>query len=304
MRFSPKTRRRGWLRPQLERAVTERLETVLADAAAVLSDAGFGEPRRRARRLIACILDLSATELLARPERRIDGREAERISILLRRMLDHEPLSRIIGRREFWGLDFALSADTLDPRPESETVVEAVLRRVDRGAPLRLLDLGTGTGCLLLSLLAELPAATGIGIDIATGAVATARQNAASLGLTGRACFLVGDWATALSERFAAIVANPPYIASAALPCLPREVSGYDPRRALDGGADGLAAYRAIAADLPQLLMPEGIFAAEVGAGQADRVAAILTAEGLRIDATERDLADIERCVIACRQPV
>ncbi len=173
----------------------------------------------------------SPAELLASAEEEIESREAARISMLLGRMLDHEPLTRIIGRREFWGLDFALSADTLDPRPESETVVEAVLRRVaDRSEPIRVLDLGTGTGCLLLSLLSEMPAATGIGVDIASGAVATARRNAAALGLTSRAGFLVGDWAEALSARFAAVVANPPYVAQR---CLVRPAVRSKPLRSL-----------------------------------------------------------------------
>jgi release factor glutamine methyltransferase len=283
--------------------VARTLGSILGEAAEALASAGFGEPRRRARRLVAAALDISPAELLASAEEEIESREAARISMLLGRMLDHEPLTRIIGRREFWGLDFALSADTLDPRPESETVVEAVLRRVaDRSEPIRVLDLGTGTGCLLLSLLSEMPAATGIGIDIASGAIATARRNAAALGLTSRAGFLVGDWAEALSARFAAVVANPPYVPSAALSGLPCEVNSYDPWRALDGGVDGLAAYRAIAADLPRLLAPEGLFAAEVGADQADFAAAILRAEGLSIDAIERDLAGIARCVIARRQ--
>ncbi len=284
--------------------MTKTLEAILADTAGALADAGFDEPRRRARRLVAAALDLSQIELLAGSEREIAGPQVGRVRGLLGRMLDHEPLSRILGRRDFWGLEFTLSADTLDPRPESETVVEAVLRRVaDRDAPLRVLDLGAGSGCLLLSLLVELPAASGVGVDIATGAVATARRNAASLGLASRACFFVGDWAAALSERFAVVVANPPYIESAALPGLPREVAHYDPRPALDGGVDGLAAYRAIAGDLPRLLTPQGIFAGEIGRGQADRAAAVLEAGGLTIEAVARDLAGIDRCMIARRQP-
>ena len=170
-------------------------------------------------------------------------------------MLAREPLSRIIGRREFWGLEFLLSADTLDPRPESETVIEAILARLpDRDRAYRFLDLGTGTGCLLLALLSEYPAASGIGIDIAPGAARTARDNAERLGIGGRAQFAVGSWAAALTGRFDAVVANPPYIEHAAIADLPREVRQYDPIRALDGGADGLAAYRAIAADLQRLL--------------------------------------------------
>ena len=172
-------------------------------------------------------------------------------------------------------------------------------RLAERTARLDLLDLGTGTGCLLLALLSEFPAAFGIGVDVSAGAAATARGNAAALGLAGRARFLVGEWGAALSARFTAIVANPPYIATPALAALPLEVRRHDPPRALDGGADGLDAYRRIAAGLPALLMPGGLFATEIGAGQAVAVAAILQARGLVIAGIERDLAGIERCVVA-----
>jgi release factor glutamine methyltransferase len=280
--------------------VKDTLGAILAEAAAALSTAGFDEPRRRARRLVAGSLELSPTELLSHPERGLERREAGRARRMLGRLIEGEPLSRVLGRREFWGLSFALSADTLDPRPESETLVEAVVARIaDRSARLNFLDLGTGTGCLLLALLSEYPAAIGIGADIVAGAVLTARSNAAALGLADRARFFVGDWGAALSGRFAAIVANPPYIASAALADLPPEVGRYDPRRALDGGEDGLVAYRLIAADLPALLAPGGVFAVEVGAGRARAAAAIFEGRGLIVDGIERDLAGAERCVVA-----
>jgi release factor glutamine methyltransferase len=215
-------------------------------------------------------------------------------------MIAHEPLSRIIGRREFWGLEFMLSGDTLDPRPESETVVEAVLARLpDRTGAYRFLDLGTGTGCLLLALLSEFPRAIGVGIDIAAGAARTARRNAELLGLGGRAHFVVGDWVRAVAGGFDAVVANPPYIATPAVARLAPEVRNHDPHRALDGGADGLLAYRAIAVDLHRLLLSGGIFAAEIGQGQADSVAAILVQNGLAIDGLAHDLAGIVRCVVA-----
>ncbi len=276
------------------------LGSLLAGATATLAAAGFDEPRRQARRLVAAATDLSAAEVFARPERTLGGAAAARVATMLERLVAREPLSRIVGSREFWGLEFALSADTLDPRPDSETVVEAVLARLpDRARPYRLLDLGTGTGCLLLALLSELPQASGIGIDIALGAARTAHDNAKALGFGDRARFAVGDWGEALAGRFDAIVANPPYIATAILAALPPEVRKYDPRRALDGGDDGLAAYRAIAADLPRLLPGGGVFAAELGAGQADAVAAILMQSGLALDGFMSDLAGIVRCVIA-----
>ena len=280
--------------------MADTLGSILTEAIAVLSAAGLDDPRRRARRFVAAFLDVSPTELLSDAERALERSVVERLRGSLARIVIGEPLSRVLGWREFWGLRFALSADTLDPRPESETLVEAVLRQIpDRNVPLRLLDLGTGTGCLLLALLSELPTAVGIGVDVAVGAVMTARENAEVLGLADRARFFVGDWSSALSGRFAVIVANPPYIARGELAGLPPEVRRYDPRRAVDGGEEGLAAYQRIAEDLPALLSSGGIFAVEIGAGQASAAAAILQAGGLLVDGIERDLAGIERCIVS-----
>jgi len=274
--------------------------TTLDTAAAALAAAGFDEPRRRARRLLAAALGRSAADLFAHPEHTLTAVGAARVAAMLDRMTRHEPLSRIVGKREFWGLEFGLSADTLDPRPESETVVEAVLARLpDRSRGYRFLDLGTGTGCLLLALLSEFPKATGVAVDVAPGAARTARHNALMLGLGGRAHFVVGDWARAVAGRFDAVIANPPYIPTPAIAGLPPEVRDYDPRPALDGGADGLVAYRAIAADLPRLLRPSGLFAAEIGMGQAEAVDAILAQNGLAIDGFASDLAGTVRCVVA-----
>ena len=276
------------------------LGALLAEAAAALMQARFDEPRRRARRLVSSTLALSPADLLAHPERAVDERATDRVRVALARMVDREPLSRILGRREFWGMEFGLSTDTLDPRPETETVVTAVLRSIpDRGAPLRLLDLGTGTGCILLALLSEFPAATGFGVDVAAGAAVTARRNAATLGLAHRADFVVGDWAGPISGVFDVIISNPPYIASAALADLPREVALYDPRCALDGGPDGLACYRSLAADIRRLMGPRSRFVCEVGLSQGSAVEAILRANGLSIERCERDLAGIMRCVVA-----
>jgi release factor glutamine methyltransferase len=274
----------------------------LERAAFTLAEAGIDEPRRRARALLAAALDLSMAEIFSRPERRLEPAQEARVSAILKRMLAREPLSRIVGRREFWGLEFVLSPDTLDPRPESETIVETVLTHLpERDRPWRFLDLGTGAGILLLALLSEYPMASGIGIDIAPGAARTARGNAERLGLGARAHFVVGSWAAALTGRFDAVITNPPYIERHALAELPPEVRRYDPVRALDGGADGLDAYRAIAADLPSLLPPGGLVAAEIGLGQAERVAAILMRHGLRVEAVVPDLAGIDRVVVARR---
>ena len=273
---------------------------VLDEAAAALAAAGFDEPRRHARRLVAAALEMPAAAVFAYPERGLVAWEEIQVGTILNRMLAGEPLSRILGMREFWGLELRLSADTLDPRPDSETLVEAVRAHLpDRAAPYRFLDLGTGTGALLLALLSEFPRAGGVGVDFAPGAVATARENARRLGLAGRAHFIAGDWALPLDGTFDAIVANPPYIPNAAIAELPPAVRDHDPLLALDGGGDGLAAYRAIAGDLPRLLRPDGVFAGEIGAGQSGAVAAILGRAGLRVERLASDLAGIIRCVVA-----
>jgi release factor glutamine methyltransferase len=278
----------------------ETRDALVAEVAGALSAAGFEEPRRHARRLVASALAISRADLFGHPDRAVDEQQIGRIRAMLGRMVEREPLSRILGKREFWGLEFALSAETLDPRPETETVVEAVLKRnPERRAPLRFLDLGTGTGCLLLTLLAEFPAASGVGIDIAERAVRTAACNAVALGVADRALFLVGDWGAAVSAKFDAVVTNPPYIASGELRLVPREVACYDPWRALDGGEDGLSAYRAIATHLPRLLASNGIFVTEVGIDQAEAVVAVMRTNGLDLDGIEKDLAGIPRCVIA-----
>src|SRR6266581_3873358 len=198
--------------------MTRTLGSVITEAATALSGAGFDEPRRLARRLAAGALNVSLTESLSRSGRVLTTKQVRRVCAVLSRVLAREPLSRVLGRREFWGLEFFLSVDTLDPRPDTETVIETALRQFpDRDAPLRVLDLGTGTGCILLAFLTEFPKASGFGVDIAASAAATARRNAIALGLADRADFLVGDWGSAVSGGFDLIVSNPPYIATASL---------------------------------------------------------------------------------------
>jgi release factor glutamine methyltransferase len=271
----------------------------VAHAAATLGAAGIPEPRREARLLVAAALGIEPATVLGWPERQIAEGPARRLAELVSGRAAHAPVSRLLGRREFWSLSFALSPGTLDPRPDSETLVEAALAEIAvRTAPLRVLDLGTGTGCLLLALLSELPNATGVGVDLAPGAVATARRNAAALGLARRASFIAGDWGTALVGRHDVILANPPYISTQAIEGLPPEVGLYDPRLALDGGADGLSAYRALAGDLRRLSEPHGAAVVELGEGQAPAVAAIMAAAGLAVRGVRQDLAGIERAIV------
>jgi release factor glutamine methyltransferase len=301
---SPAVRERGLTRNAGEGLGTAgaTVGEVLDQCAAGLMAAGVDEPRRQARRIFVAALGLSPAEVFAHPQRMLDAEEHARIAAMTRRVAAREPLSRITGRREFWGLEFVLSPETLDPRPETETVIEAVLARLgDRDKPYRFLDLGTGSGCLLLALLSEYRKASGIGVDLAPGAAMAARHNAARLGLGERAFFVAGDWAAGLAGGFDAIVANPPYIATGELAALMPEVRDHDPRRALDGGADGLEAYRAIARDVPRLLVPGGLLATEIGAGQADSVVEIIRAGGLAVERVAPDLAGIARVVLACR---
>ena len=278
-------------------------QAALASGAARLGAAGVPEPRRDARLLLAHALGARPEALIAAPEKELDAAQAEAYSRLIARRAAREPVSRILGRREFWSLEFRITPDAFDPRPDSETVVAAVLDWLPaRDARLRLLDLGTGSGCLLISLLSELPNAWGLGIDCSAGAVRTARANAEALGFGSRAHFAVGHWGTAVNGAFNVVVTNPPYIAEADIAALAAEVAGYEPYHALAAGADGLGAYRALAADLPRLLAPGGVAAIEIGDGQAARVAPILRRAGLALAEARRDLAGTVRCLVAREQ--
>ncbi|MDE2228117.1 MAG: peptide chain release factor N(5)-glutamine methyltransferase [Alphaproteobacteria bacterium] len=254
----------------------------LTDATRMLAAAGIANARREMRLL----------EALA------DGDETRFVEYIRRRAA-HEPYSRIRGAREFWSLDLALSPETLDPRPDSETLIEAALALLpDRAAAIEVLDLGTGTGALLLAFLTEFRAATGFGVDIAAGAVETARRNATALGLAARANFVTGDWAEINLDPADVILANPPYIPTDALAKLPPEIARFDPRVALDGGRDGLAAYRVLAPVVHRVLRPQGVAFFELGAGQAEMAGRIVAGCGLRAAGTRCDLAGRERCLM------
>lgn len=267
-------------------------------AEARLRDAGIDTPDLDARYLLEHALGLTRTDFIANAERHVSETDVASALALIDRRVAREPVGRILGHREFWTIDLALNPDTLEPRPDTETVVEAVLKATpDRNANLHLLDLGTGTGCILLALLAELPNAQGLGVDLSPLAVEAAAGNAERNGLSSRARFQTGDWGNGLKDRFDIVVSNPPYIPSAEIATLEPEVREHDPRRALDGGPDGLAPYRVIAAQLPALLVPGGLVAVEVGQGQAADVARLLAAQGIGAVESVRDLGGIERCV-------
>jgi release factor glutamine methyltransferase len=271
----------------------------LRQATARLNEAGVESPRLDARVLIAHVLRFAPPELVLRARHVITPHDGRSIDRLIARRARREPVSRILREREFWSLPFRVTPATLDPRPDSETVISAVLDAIGdrRNGPLRLLDLGTGTGCLLLALLSELERASGLGIDSSAAALRVARANARALGLKSRARFRRGCWAEGIRGRFDVILSNPPYISSSELDGLPAEVR-FDPIAALDGGPDGLDAYRAILKDLGGLLAPDGVAALEFGAEQAGAVAAIAAGYGLQKAKIVRDLANNDRVIV------
>jgi release factor glutamine methyltransferase len=276
-----------------------RVDALLREATARLAEAGIDGAAREARLLLQEAAGLPLATQVAFPERVVEAVACARLRALVARRARREPMAHIIGRREFWSLTFKVTAATLDPRPDSETLVQVVVDQVpDRSASLRLLDFGTGTGCLLLSLLHELPHATGLGVDQSEGALAVAKENAQALGLGTRASFRLGNWDEGVTLPFDIVLSNPPYIPSGDIAALQPEVASFEPRQALDGGADGLDAYRQLAPAAARLLVPGGIAAFEVGFGQADSVTAIGRAAGLRHIATARDLGAVQRCVL------
>lgn len=278
---------------------------LLRDTAVALTAAGIDNVRFEARLLLSHATGLTIEQLISRGPDAAPAAAAGRLRELTARRVGREPMAYILGEREFWGLPFKVSPAVLVPRPDSETVIETVLDLLpDRSRKLRILDLGLGSGCLLLTLLREYPQATGVGIDASEAALAVAQANAEALGVAPRARLATGDWRQAgwtdrLEGPFDLLVSNPPYIESMAVEGLMPEVARHEPRLALDGGADGLAAYRIIAAALPALVVPGGWAIVEVGEGQAPEIASLFAAEGLVPRPSRKDLGGIERVVPA-----
>lgn len=275
------------------------LGAVLNAAARTLGEAGIDDSRREAQVLVGHALSIGREVMLAEPARVLANGERRLVGKLVARRAAREPAAYILGNREFWSLPFTVTRDTLIPRPDSETVVEAALAVfADGEAPGRLLDLGTGSGCLLLALLSELPDAHGLGVDISAPALDVARTNAAQLGLGDRAEFWEGNWGQGLNDEFDLIVANPPYIGDHEAVELEPEIIGFEPATALFCGADALTCYRDMAPDILRLLAINGIAIVEIGAGQAAGVSAIMADAGLMEGGRRRDLAGIERCIL------
>jgi release factor glutamine methyltransferase len=269
--------------------------------------AGIDEAEADARLLLGHALGLDRTQLFSQAERQLDAREVSAVLSLAARRLKREPVSRILGRKEFWSLALDVTEAVLVPRPDTETLVEAALDFVVRGGlrleRLRILDIGTGSGALLLALLSELENATGVATDISPAAIEVARLNAERLGLANRCRFIVSNIATGIDGPFDVIVSNPPYIAHDEIATLDAEVRDYDPALALDGGSDGLDIYRAIAKEAQRLLAPGGRLIVELGAGQEAAVRELFTKAGLHVGDARADLAGIPRALTASWAP-
>jgi release factor glutamine methyltransferase len=276
--------------------------------AARLNSAGIDEADIDARLLVGAALDLDLTGMIAQAARPLTSAEIALISQYAERRLAGEPVARILGTKEFWGLPFQLSDATLVPRPDTETVVELALE-IFRELPIsgrspRIADIGVGSGAILLALLHEIPDAFGVGTDVSLTALGTAKRNAAALGLTNRSGFVACYYAAALSGPFDLIVSNPPYIPSADIANLSVEVRDFDPRLALDGGNDGFDAYRALIPQAAQLLAPGGALIVEAGQGQAQGIETLMVASALTADRPPKaDLAGILRAVPARKMP-
>jgi len=278
------------------------IENARRTLAAQLKSAGDDEAELDARILLGAALNLDLTGIIAQASRKLTPAEAALLAQYARRRIAGEPVARILGQKEFWGLPLQLSPATLVPRPDTETVVELALQLLRAGGELdrslRIADLGTGSGAILLALLSELPAAKGFGTDISEEALQTAAANAARAGLSDRATFIACDYASGLAGLFDLIVSNPPYIRSSDIAGLAAEVANHDPLAALDGGADGLDAYRTLIPQAARLLAPGAVLVVEAGQGQSGLIEALMTAAGLTpATAPKADLAGIPRAV-------
>ena len=270
-------------------------------------DCGIDTPDLDARILVLHATGMKREDLIMHGDYSVTNEQAQNVQDFEARRLAGEPVSRILGQREFYGMAFQLSEQTLDPRPDTEILVETVLKNIeDPDRAYRILDLGTGTGCIVLSLLASLPNATAVAVDISEDAVATANKNAEELGLLKRCDIRVLDWkekdAAKLLGQFDLLVSNPPYIRTLDIETLSLEVKGFDPYVALDGGTDGLDCYREITEILPYMLKEDGICAVEIGWDQAEDVKKILYNAGFTQQIVEKDLAGHDRCIFSTKK--
>ncbi len=279
------------------------IQTVLQHCYSQLDQAGIDNARFEARLLVCHVLKVETQVLIGYPEREISETDHTEIARLLSRRASREPMSHILGEREFWSLPFKVTKDTLTPRPDSEILIDAVLGQFpDMNADLNVLDLGVGTGCLLLATLSEYEKATGLGVDISPAALAVAKENAVSLGMSGRTNFKLGNWAEGIEKTFDLVLSNPPYIPTSDEADLEPEVKDHEPASALFAGEDGLDDYRKLAQTLPTLLKPAGRAVIELGIGQADDVSKIMKDAGLQVLGRPKDLSGIERCLVLAKK--
>jgi release factor glutamine methyltransferase len=282
--------------------MTQTLVQAWNGAKARLQAAGVDGPVIDARLLVEAAAGASRTDIIADPHRTLSDEQAATLESFVARRERREPVSHILGRKGFWKIMLQVNADVLTPRPDTETLVELVLRDLPEGKPFSVLDLGVGSGAILLAILAERPAGKGLGVDISDEALAVARENAANLGLAGHVALLRGDWTRGLDDAgFDLVVSNPPYVRSAEIEGLAPEVRDHEPRLALDGGPDGLDAYRELAPEILRVLKPGGRFAVEIGFDQSAQVEALFKAAGAQGLATHKDLANRDRVVAGAK---
>jgi release factor glutamine methyltransferase len=275
---------------------------ILAEARRRFAEAGIADPATDARLLVAGLLDFSATEMLSRAHEALSDRQTRVIFAAIDRRVGHEPVHRILGEREFYGLPLSLSAETLEPRPDTEILVDTMLPYLRDLAKteghLHILDMGTGTGAICLALLSECPEASGVGSDISADALGTARSNAERNGLQARFEIIQSNWFENIQGSFHAIVSNPPYIASKVIPNLAPEVTNFDPAIALDGGLDGLDAYKTIAKDAARFMKPNGVIGLEIGYDQRNDVEAIFGEWGFQLREAVKDYGHNDRVLV------
>ena len=270
---------------------------ILDKIASALPHNGYDDPRRDARHVLALAMGRDEA-VLPHEDIILDNGIIAQLHDCIVRRSQGEPVSRLRGRREFYGLDFSINPATLDPRADSEVIVDTILDYADKNRPLRLLDCGTGSGCLLLASIAHLPHAVGLGVDIQNDAVLMAQHNAEALGLSERTRFYCTSWDDGVEGQFDVIISNPPYIASEDVNGLMKEVRLYDPIEALDGGVDGLDAWRALGSVFSTRLVDDGVVIVEIGSGQTDDVSHIMESKGLLLREERCDLAGVVRCLV------
>lgn len=274
-------------------------------AQARLKAARVDSPAIDARLLLEAAAGVSRLDILTDPHRSLTPEQAAAYDASLERRARREPVSRILGRKAFWKILLSVNPDVLSPRADTESVVETALAAFPEGMAFNMLDIGTGSGAILLAILAERPGARGLGTEISEEALAVARENAANLGLDGRAAFLRTGWADGLADAsFELVVSNPPYIPRGDIAGLDPEVRDHDPHLALDGGEDGLDAYRVLAPEILRVLRPGGVFAVETGWDQSERVRALFEAAGADAVQVVRDLGDRDRVVTGLKNPL